>query len=122
MVYVFDAFGYMFFYLIVMASMEADVPHIRSKEVTITRLRLRKCRLNSYLHQIRKHPDGLCEACNKPETITHFLTECSGNKTCSAVLIKFLSIEEFNYVITVVKSHLPGGWATGAAARCVLLQ
>ena len=62
------------------------IHNIRSKEVTITTLRLGKCRLNLYLHQIGKHLDGLCEACNKPETITHFLTECSGNKTCSAVL------------------------------------
>ena len=45
----------------------------RHTEVTITRLRLGKCRLNAYLHQIGKHQDGLCQHCNKPETITHFL-------------------------------------------------
>ena len=37
-------------------------------------------------YQIGKHPDGLCANCNKPETVTHFLTECWHNKTCSAVL------------------------------------
>ena len=56
------------------------------KEVVITRLRLGKCKLNPYLHQIGKHPDGLCYSCNKPETVTHFLTECPQNRTCSAVL------------------------------------
>jgi len=38
-------------------------------------LRLGKCCLNAYLHQIGKHQDGLCHYCAKPETITHFLTE-----------------------------------------------
>ena len=58
----------------------------RHKEVIITRLRLGKCRLNAYLHQIGKHPDGLCDICSKMETVTHFLTECPTNKTCAAVL------------------------------------
>ena len=38
-------------------------------------LRLGKCQLNAYLHQIGKHPDGLCHSCNKPETVIHFITE-----------------------------------------------
>ena len=42
----------------------------RQKEVVITGLRLRKCKLNAYLHQTGKHPDGLCY-CNKPETVSH---------------------------------------------------
>ena len=37
----------------------------RHKEVIITRLRLGKCRLNAYLHQSGKHPDGLCDICSK---------------------------------------------------------
>jgi len=39
-----------------------------------------------YLHQIGKHQDGLCQHCNKPDTITHFLTECRHSATCLAVL------------------------------------
>jgi len=58
----------------------------RHREVVITRLRLGKCRLNAYLHQIGKHADGLCQSCCKPETVNHFLTECPHNETCSAVL------------------------------------
>lgn len=48
----------------------------RKKETTITRLRLGKCALNSYLHKFKIHPDGLCEACKVPETVEHFLMGC----------------------------------------------
>jgi len=51
----------------------------RRKENVITRLRLGKCRLNKYLHDIKKHPDGLCESCHEPETIKHLLLECKNN-------------------------------------------
>jgi len=52
----------------------------------ITWICLGKYRLNAYLHQIGKHADGLCQSCCKPETVSHFLTECPHNETCSAVL------------------------------------
>jgi hypothetical protein len=58
----------------------------RHKDVIITRLRLGKCQLNAYLHEIGKHSDGLCHNCNKSETVTHFLLECPQGHTCSAVL------------------------------------
>jgi len=32
----------------------------RAREALMTRLRVGRCRLNHYLHQINKHPDGLC--------------------------------------------------------------
>jgi len=48
----------------------------RWKEVIITRLRLGKCLLNHYKHKIKLHSTGLCDQCNCPETITHFLLEC----------------------------------------------
>ena len=48
----------------------------RDKEVTITRLRLGKCRLNFYLHKIGCHENGLCDACGEPETIEHLLLRC----------------------------------------------
>ena len=60
--------------------------HSRHTDVVITRLRLGKCGLNAYLHQIGKHPDGLCHSCNKSETVSHFLIECPHSATCSAVL------------------------------------
>ena len=39
------------------------------------RMRLGKCSLNKYLHDIKRHPDGLCEKCPVPETIQHLLLE-----------------------------------------------
>ena len=51
----------------------------RKKENVITRLRLRKCSLNKYLHDVKRHPDGLCETCCVPETIQHLLLECQTN-------------------------------------------
>jgi hypothetical protein len=48
----------------------------RTKEVVITRLRLGKCCLNTYLHRIKKHDTGLCTACGTPETVEHFLLAC----------------------------------------------
>ena len=52
----------------------------RSKKTLISRLRLGKCRLNHYPHEINAHVDGLCPACQThQETIGHFLIECTVN-------------------------------------------
>lgn len=53
----------------------------RRKEVSMTRLRLGKCNLNSYLHLIRRHSTGLCATCHVPETIEHHLIECVASNT-----------------------------------------
>jgi len=55
----------------------------RRKEITITRLRLGKCRLNAYLKEISAHPDGLCESCHTAETVEHFLLHCRNRVTVS---------------------------------------
>ena len=52
----------------------------RRREVIMTRLRLGKAGLNHYLQQINKHESGLCNSCHMPETIEHFILECSGNE------------------------------------------
>jgi hypothetical protein len=54
----------------------------RYKEVIISRLRLGKCRLNFYLHEIKCHPTGLCDTCKVPETIEHFILNCPGSNIC----------------------------------------
>lgn len=51
----------------------------RHKEVTLSRLRLGKCLLNSYLFKINKHPTGLCDACGVLETVEHYLMECAAS-------------------------------------------
>jgi len=48
----------------------------RQQETLITRLRLGKCHLNKYLHEINAHPTGLCQHCNTPETVEHYLMYC----------------------------------------------
>ena len=48
----------------------------RKKEVIISRLRLGRCRLHAYLHEMDIHTDGLCNTCDIPETINHFLMSC----------------------------------------------
>ena len=51
----------------------------RRKENIISRLRLGKCCLNKYLHDINKHPGGCCADCHVPETVEHFLLNCKFN-------------------------------------------
>jgi hypothetical protein len=53
----------------------------RSLEVMAHRLRLGKCGLNAYLHAMDRHDTGLCEKCQVPETIGHYLLECESEVT-----------------------------------------
>jgi len=32
--------------------------------------------LNEYLHKLGLHANGLCDMCQQPETIQHFLMQC----------------------------------------------
>jgi len=43
----------------------------KSAEVLAHRLRLGKCRLNSYLHKIALHDTGTCDSCGEAETTEH---------------------------------------------------
>ena len=51
----------------------------RKRETIQTRLRLGKCYMNEYLKIIGRHADGNCDRCMTPETIEHFILECSKN-------------------------------------------
>ena len=51
----------------------------RAKERILSRIRLGKCWLNHYLHQIQKHETGLCDTCGLPETLEHFLLHCGSS-------------------------------------------
>ena len=48
----------------------------RRQTVTMTRLRLGHCGLAWDLAKMGKHPDGLCETCQKDQTVKHVLMEC----------------------------------------------
>jgi len=57
----------------------------RQQETSTARLRLGKCRLNSYLHQLRQHNTGLCDNCRVPETVEHYVMECPSSKPRKAL-------------------------------------
>ena len=39
----------------------------------MTRLRLGKCKLNYDMYRIGLHANGLCDACQQPETVEQYL-------------------------------------------------
>ena len=43
----------------------------RASEMLARGLRVGRCRLNSYLHQIGRHDTGECAVCTQQETVTH---------------------------------------------------
>ena len=49
----------------------------RRDENIIHRLRIGSCLLNETLFKLRKHESGKCSHCDVPETVPHFLLECS---------------------------------------------
>ena len=51
----------------------------RAKESLLTRLRLGRCALKHYLHQMKIGDDGKCTRCQVEETVEHWLMECPGN-------------------------------------------
>ena len=58
----------------------------RSVETKVSRLRLGKCWLNKYLHDIKAHQTGLCDHCQRIEDIHHFLIECNEPNSISKIL------------------------------------
>ena len=52
----------------------------RKKEVTISRLRLGRCKLNAMLHTMKKHADGLCATCGCREDVEHYIMHCKESK------------------------------------------
>jgi hypothetical protein len=51
----------------------------RTAETMAHRLRFGKCAVNAVLHVMRKHDTGLCDRCAVPETVQHYLLECSSD-------------------------------------------
>jgi hypothetical protein len=45
-------------------------------EKTIFRLKTGHCLLYSHLHKIGLHVSGLCDYCNEPETVKHYILDC----------------------------------------------
>jgi hypothetical protein len=76
----------------------------RAKERLITRLRLGKCKLHKYLHDIKKHPSGHCDECHVPETIEHFLLECAYNGMPEALYAKCTELGIQPTIVEVLKN------------------
>jgi ribonuclease HI len=77
----------------------------REQESCITRLRLGKCYLNSYLHKISVHDTGLCQCCNEPETIHHFVCECTHNRELTSRLKSQCRSLKTPFTVQVVLSN-----------------
>ena len=60
----------------------------RKKEVTISRLRLGRCKLNATLHTMKKHADGLCTTCGCREDVEHYIMHCKESKIGETVEIE----------------------------------
>jgi ribonuclease HI len=70
----------------------------RKKDVTITKLRSGKCRLNKYLYDFGKHENGLCDSCGVPETVEHFLIHCENSELKNKIQEKCEQLEiDFNF-------------------------
>jgi len=53
----------------------------RGMEVMANRLRFGRCRLNAYLQQIGRQETGLCDSCGVPETVSHYVMDCTNDVT-----------------------------------------
>ena len=68
----------------------------RKEEVLLHQIRLGKCRLNYYLYILKCHVDGLCETCQKAETIEHYLSSCKRFKNERNIMKTKLKIIDLN--------------------------
>ena len=68
----------------------------RAKEVTVSRLRFGKCRLNDYLCSIKAADSEKCSECGvATETVEHFVLDCPNSELCKIIraTCKSLGIE-----------------------------
>ena len=77
----------------------------RRNETISTRLRLGKCHLNFYLNIIGKHAIGNCSRCNVPETIEHFILQCSDNLELVTKLTEHCTEKRIEMEISNVLKH-----------------
>ena len=78
----------------------------RSEDTMITRMRIGKCYLNSYLHKIKRHPTGLCDTCNNPETIEHFLKQCQKNTELTNILTNACRSMKIPFELETILSNI----------------
>ena len=60
-------------------AMKKELEYLNQRECEIImKLRFEYINLNHYLHHVHYHPDGNCDHCGVPETVSHFLLDCKG--------------------------------------------
>ena len=70
----------------------------RQKEITMTRLRFGKNRLNYYMNKINLQVDGMCNYCKVPENTNHYLMNCPASGL-NEIIRKKCQEEHINYRI-----------------------
>ena len=58
-------------------------------EIILYRLKTGHNRLNMHLHKISLHNSGLCDFCEEPETVKHYLLDCLKYQHLQEKLIDF---------------------------------
>ena len=76
-----------------------DVHKIRKHEVILLRLKTGHCCLNGHLARINCHQDGMCDTCNRPETVKHFLMKCSKYTNQRVALMRSLQTENIDFTL-----------------------
>lgn len=68
----------------------------RKEMILLHQIRLGKCRLNYYLYVIKQHENGMCDICNVPETIEHYLSNCTKYNRERTIMKNSLKIQNVN--------------------------
>ena len=57
------------------------------------------------MHDIKAHPDGLCAACQVPETIEHVLLGCSASEIPIKLKAKYAQLQAPPTLTTILSSR-----------------
>ena len=85
----------------------SELIYPRKKDTVISRLRFHNCRLNKYLHKIGIHPSGLCDICNIPEDVDHFVFNCIKHVSLTSLLKSAAFSNKSTLSLKLVLSHEP---------------
>ena len=64
------------------------------------------CRLAAYLHKINLHDTGLCSHCLMPETVAHFLLECTSTLKLRTKIQDYCQRSGSSYDIRTILSNI----------------
>jgi len=82
-----------------------DLRLVQEDTATLFLLRTGHCKLHLYLFRLGLHPDGLCDVCKIPETVSHFLLICPKFRAQRETLLASLRNMGVNINIQDVLRH-----------------